>query len=350
MRPAFRAVLKDITAGREPGREEIIILLSAQPGEEEEALYRQADTVRRMTAGDDVHLRGIIEFSNYCRRSCFYCGLRANNGRVRRYRLAPEEILNAARLGSELGYGTIVLQSGEDPWYTAQILAEIIAEIKELGVAVTLSVGEREREEYALWREAGADRYLLKFETANEELYSKLHPGMSWRHRLQCLQWLRELGYQVGSGNLIGLPGQTLADLADDLILLRRLDVEMAGIGPFIPHPGTPLASVPAGSLDLSYRTLAVARLVIPFAHLPATTALGTLDAEGRRLALQRGANVIMPNLTPNDFREDYQIYPNKTCINERPEDFYSNLELMIHSLGRRIGRGPGHSLKSVSV
>ncbi|WP_338832948.1 [FeFe] hydrogenase H-cluster radical SAM maturase HydE [Neomoorella humiferrea] len=350
MRTEFAASLEKAAAGAELTRKDIINLLAAAPGAEEEALYRLADSVRARVAGDEVHLRGVIEFSNYCRRRCYYCGLRADNVNLQRYRLMPEDIVAAARRGAELGYGTIVLQSGEDPWYTGPVLAGIIREIKKLGVAVTLCVGERTRDEYALWREAGADRYLLKHETANAALYNRLHPGMSWQERLQCLQWLRELGYQVGSGNIIGLPGQTLEDLADDLILLRELDVEMAGLGPFIPHPATPLGGEPPGSLDLTYRVVATARLVIPYAHLPATTAVGTLAPNGRQLALQRGANVIMPNLTPTRYRVDYQIYPNKICINEGPEDCRHCLEGMVRALGRRLGQGPGHTLKPLRV
>lgn len=350
MRKEFADALSRIARGKEPDKASLVILLSAQPGEEEEALYREADILRARYVGDEVYLRGVIEFSNHCRRLCHYCGLRAENKNLRRYRMKKEEIVESARRALELGYGTVVLQSGEDTWYSAEMLAEIIAAIKGMGLAVTLCVGERTREEYALWREAGADRYLLKHETANPQLYQKLHPGMSWEERITRLQWLRELGYQVGSGNIVGLPGQTLEDLAEDLLLLRSLEIEMAGIGPFIPHPNTPLGSYPAGSLDLTYRVLAVARLVLPWAHLPATTAVGTLSPNGRQLALQRGANVVMPNLTPRQYRADYQIYPGKICIDERPEDCRGCLEGMIRSLGRRVGRGPGHSLRYLGL
>lgn len=350
MRKAFAEALLRAANEEKLDREAIVILLSALPGEEERALYSLADAFRARYVGDEVHLRGVIEFSNHCRRRCLYCGLRADNRSLARYRMQPEEILAVARRGVELGYGTIVLQSGEDPWYTAEMLADLVAVIKELGVAVTLCVGERPREEYKRWREAGADRYLLKQETANPELYQRLHPDMSWEERLTRLRWLKDLGYQVGSGNIVGLPGQTLEDLAADLLLLRELEVEMAGIGPLIPHPDTPLRGCPAGSLPLTYRVLAVARLVIPWAHLPATTAVGTLDPNGRRLALQRGANVVMPNLTPRKYRAHYQIYPGKICLQEEPEDCRECLEGMIRSLGRRVGRGPGHGLKAQAI
>ncbi|HBT47215.1 MAG TPA: [FeFe] hydrogenase H-cluster radical SAM maturase HydE [Peptococcaceae bacterium] len=346
MRREFIAALERVTADRGADKEDIVVLLTAQPGGEEEALYRQADALRVRYVGDEVHLRGVIEFSNYCRRRCRYCGLTADNHALPRYRMDPEEILAAARRGVDLGYKTIVLQSGEDPWYTGEVLAEIVACIKEWGVAVTLCVGERTREEYELWRRAGADRYLLKHETANPELYSRLHPGMSWDKRMACLRWLKELGYQVGSGNIVGLPGQTLEDLADDILLMRELEVEMAGIGPFIPHPHTTLRTHPAGSLDLTYRVLAVTRLVIPWAHLPATTAVGTLSPNGRQMALQRGANVVMPNLTPKKYRAAYQIYPGKICLEEAPEDCRRCLEGMIRGLGRIVATHPGHGLK----
>lgn len=347
MRPVFREALEKLADGGRPGREEVLALLQASPGEEEESLFRAADAVRRRVVGDEVHLRGVIEFSNHCRRHCLYCGIRADNRRLERYRMQPAEIVAAARRGVELGYKTIVLQSGEDPWYTRETLAEIIRSIKEWGVAVTLCVGERPREDYACWREAGADRYLLKHETANPRLYARLHPGMHLADRLNHLRWLKELGYQVGAGNIVGLPGQTLADLADDLLLLRDLRVEMAGIGPFIPHPDTPLGQYPPGSVSLTLRVLAVARLLLPWCHLPATTALATLNPEARRLTLLRGANVVMPNLTPARYRRNYEIYPNKICLDEDPGHCRLCLHQLVSGLGRRLAAGPGHGLLS---
>jgi biotin synthase len=347
MRQEFVEVLKKARGNHHLERHEVIVLLQAR-GEEVDALGRAADGVRAAFLGDEVHLRGIIEFSNYCRRNCCYCGLRRDNRKLRRYRMAPGEILAAARRAAGLGLPTVVLQSGEDPHYTAPVLADIIRRLKEeVGVeAVTLSVGERSFEDYRLWREAGADRYLLKHETADAALFARLRPGTTLQERLLRLKWLRDLGYQVGSGNIVGLPGQTLETLAADILLLRELDVEMAGIGPFIPHPETPLGNEPPGGLELTLKVLAVSRLLLPRAHLPATTALGTIHPAGRRLGLCFGANVIMPDTTPPPYRRYYQIYPGKAGMDDEMEATLVALKNMIHSLNRRVGRGPGHAPK----
>ncbi|MBE3585215.1 [FeFe] hydrogenase H-cluster radical SAM maturase HydE [Desulfofundulus thermocisternus] len=347
MRQEFMEVLEKARGSHRLERHELIVLLQAR-GEEVDALGRAADGVRAASLGDEVHLRGIIEFSNYCRRNCLYCGLRRDNRKLRRYRLTPGEILAAARKAAGLGLPTIVLQSGEDPHYTAPVLADIIRRLKEeVGVgAVTLSVGERSFEDYRLWREAGADRYLLKHETADAALFARLRPGTTLRDRLLRLKWLRELGYQVGSGNIVGLPGQSLETLAADILLMRELDVEMAGIGPFIPHPQTPLAKEPPGELELTLKVLAIARLLLPRAHLPATTALGTIHPAGRRLGLCFGANVIMPDTTPPPYRYYYQIYPGKAGLHEEMETTLVSLKNLIFSLNRRVGSGPGHSPK----
>jgi biotin synthase len=347
MRQEFMEVLEKARGSHRLERHELIVLLQAR-GEEVDALGRAADGVRAASLGDEVHLRGIIEFSNYCRRNCLYCGLRRDNRKLRRYRLTPGEILAAARKAAGLGLPTIVLQSGEDPHYTAPVLADIIRRLKEeVGVgAVTLSVGERSFEDYRLWREAGADRYLLKHETADAALFARLRPGTTLRDRLLRLKWLRELGYQVGSGNIVGLPGQSLETLAADILLMRELDVEMAGIGPFIPHPQTPLAKEPPGELELTLKVLAIARLLLPRAHLPATTALGTIHPAGRRLGLCFGANVIMPDTTPPPYRYYYQIYPGKAGLHEEMETTLVSLKNLIFSLNRRVGSGPGHAPK----
>lgn len=330
--------------------EGITVLLTCSVADEEcrKSLFATADEVRRRYVGDEVHLRGIIEFSNHCVRNCHYCGLRVQNRSLPRYRMTEDQILAVAEAATHLGcIGTIVLQSGEDPAYDGPTLADLIRKIKKrTGLAVTVSVGDRPREDYALWREAGADRYLLKHETADRELFRRLRPGTTLDGRLRCLRDLRELGYQVGSGNMVGLPGQTLSTLVDDLLLLRDLDVEMAGIGPFIPHPETPLASAPAGPVDLTLCVLAVARLVLPWAHLPATTALATADHDGRKKALLCGANVIMPNVGPTEYRHLYQIYPGKAAIDEDAVTHVTHLVEMVDSLGRTIGKGPGHSRK----
>ncbi|MFZ5642814.1 MAG: [FeFe] hydrogenase H-cluster radical SAM maturase HydE [Bacillota bacterium] len=325
---------------------DVIELLGAGP-EERPLLYAEADRVRSARVGEDVHLRGIIEFSNHCACLCRYCGLRKGNRAIERYRMQPDEILESARNAAGLGLKTIVLQSGEDPFYTQNILSEIIFSIKkELDVAVTLSVGVRPSDELAAFRKAGADRYLLKHETADPGLFAALRPGTFLKERVSNLRHLKDLGFQAGSGNMVGLPGQTVHTVARDLLLMRELNVEMAGIGPFIPHPGTPLGEYPPGNLHITLTTLAVARLVMPGIHLPATTALATLHRDGRRLALQCGANVIMPNVTPLKYRPHYSIYPNKTGIDREPGEAVSEAVSLIEGIGRGVGRGYGHATR----
>ncbi|MBT9171997.1 MAG: (FeFe) hydrogenase maturase subunit HydE [Syntrophomonadaceae bacterium] len=342
----IQAIINLAAGGGKPDQAALAALLGCE-GEDEARLLAAADRVRKQSMGERVHLRGLIEFSNYCERNCLYCGLRRANGSLVRYRMEGEEILAVARAGAALGYRTVVLQSGEDSCYTAKMLAEVVCRLKsELDLAVTLSVGERSREEYKLWREAGADRYLLKHETADRELYQALHPDMTFDNRRRCLYWLRELGYQVGSGCMVGLPGQTLESLADDLLFMQELDVEMAGIGPFIPNPSTPLGHCQGGTAGLTLKMIAAARLLLPQAHLPATTALGTVDSQGRQKALQAGANVVMPNITPNRYRRMYEIYPNKICLDDNPAHCRNCIGGIIAGLGRTVATDCGHSPK----
>ncbi len=291
-------------------RGEIVALLSAP---DPRALFGAADEVRKKFVGDGVYLRGLIEFSNYCKNDCLYCGIRRSNAKAVRYRLTPDEIVRTAEQAVQYGYKTVVLQSGEDVWFDADKMADIIRRIKQLGAAVTLSLGEKTREEYAAYRRAGADRYLLRIETTDKALYEKLDPQMSWDNRVRCLEDLKELGYEVGSGSLVGLPGQTVESLADDLLFFKSLPVDMAGIGPFIPHPDTPLCKESAaGHLELSLKMMAVMRLMLPDINIPATTAMETLHPQGRLLALECGANVIMPNVTAETFCRNYELYPGK--------------------------------------
>ena len=312
-----------------------------------ERLFREADLIRSDFCGNIVQLRGVIEFSNFCVKDCFYCGLRVSNEKVTRYRMSFEEIWTAAAEAVGLGYKTIVLQSGEDDYYKTADIAKIVKKIKkELDCAVTLCLGEKSFKEYELLRLEGADRYLLKFETSDEKLFSQLRPGCSLSERLRRLQWLKELGFQVGSGNIVGLPGQTLDILADDLLLMRDLDLDMIGIGPFIPHHNTPLGKEERGSLDISLKTIALARILTKNAHIPATTAIGTVHPRGRHMALSCGANVVMPNITPLKYREFYEIYPDKICVSERPSDCRKCIEDIIVSLGRVVGADRGDSLK----
>jgi biotin synthase len=322
-----------------------------------EELWRRADETRRQYVGDAVHLRGLVEISSFCVRGCTYCGLRQGNGRLARYRMTSDEIFEAAQQAVKFGYGTVVIQSGEDYGIKARWLSEIIQRIKaETPLAVTLSLGERTERELAAWRQAGADRYLLRFETSDRGLFEEIHPPLGDRKcdRLAILRRLKGLGYEAGSGIMVGIPGQTYASVAGDIALFRELDLDMIGIGPFIPHPHTPLGlgfnifppangeQVPNNEM-MVYKAVALTRLVRPDANIPATTALATINrVNGRELGLQRGANVFMPNLTPLKYRRLYEIYPGKACINDTGEQCNSCLTLRIGKLGRHLGRGQG--------
>ncbi|MBS4026356.1 MAG: [FeFe] hydrogenase H-cluster radical SAM maturase HydE [Clostridia bacterium] len=314
---------------------EILVYLRSNDQAEVQGLFSRADQLRHKQMGKIVYLRGIIEFSNYCRKNCSYCGLRRGNKKLKRYRMTGEEILAAALQARQLGYQTVVLQSGEDPDYSGKMVAGLIREIVRTGLTVTLSLGERSKEDYALWREAGAKRYLLRHETANPTLYQRLHPDADYCRRLACLSWLKELGYQVGAGSMVGLPGQQLEDLLADLRLLEQFDVEMAGIGPFIPHPDTPLAGEIGGTLVDTLKMVALTRLVMPGINIPATTALGSLHQRGREMGLECGANVIMPNATPAQHRLLYQLYPDKICLDESPDICRHCIEQKIIDLNR---------------
>jgi biotin synthase len=314
-------------------------------------LYRVADRVRYEHMGDDVHIRGIIEFSNICAGNCLYCGIRAGNRNVKRYALSAGEILETASTMADRGQMTVVLQSGESPVFGDEEIGNIIRRIKrETPLAVTLSVGNRPRETYRYWQECGMDRYLLRFETSDPNLFARLRPGSLLEERLACLGHLRELGIQTGSGFMIGLPGETVSVLADNILLCRALDLDMIGIGPFIPHPDTPLGDEKNAYDDhreMFFKALAVLRIFNPDAHIPATTAYDAVfPGEGRNLALRRGANVFMPNNTPVKYRKDYFLYPDKPYVDESAEQSASCAMMRIQSLGRTIGKGPGHSIK----
>ena len=320
-------------------RDAIVKMLTTAAAED---LYRRADRVRHDAVGDAVHLRGLIEFSNICRNDCLYCGIRRSNTRVQRYRMTDEELVETARRAAALGFQTIVLQSGEDLHFDQARLCRIIEQIKRLDVALTLSVGERDYADYKAWRDAGADRYLLRIETTDRDLYHRLNPGMSWQRRHECLLMIRELGYELGSGIMVGQPGQTVASIADDLLYLKDIGIDMAGIGPFIPHPDTPLAAEAGGTLELALRTMAAMRLLMPDINIPATTAMETIHPQGRIMALQAGANVVMPNVTEGEYRRLYELYPGKICVNDTPAHCRSCIGLKIQSIGRTIGQGRG--------
>lgn len=321
----------------------IIELLTAAPADE---LYRRADDVRREAVGDDVHLRGLIEFSNICRNDCLYCGIRRGNRQVQRYRMTDDELVETAKRAVALGFQTIVLQSGEDMHFNQARMCRIIEQIKRMNVALTLSVGERDYEDFKAFRDAGADRYLMRIETTDRDLYHRLNPGMSWERRHECLLMIRELGYELGSGIMVGLPGQTVESIADDLLYLKDIGIDMAGIGPFIPHPETPLAGEAGGTLEQALRTMAIMRILMPDINIPATTAMESLHPQGRIMALQAGANVVMPNVTEGEYRRLYELYPGKICVNDTPAHCRSCIGLKIKSIGRTIGQGRGGHVK----
>lgn len=323
---------------------DIVSLLTTVPASE---VYAHADGVRQATLGSDVHLRGLIEFSNICRNDCLYCGIRRSNKDVRRYRMDEDELVETARRAVDIGFQTIVLQSGEDMHFDTDRMCRIIERIKRMGVALTLSIGERDYGDYRAFRNAGADRYLIRIETTDVELYHRLNPGMSWQQRHECLLMIRELGYELGSGIMVGLPGQSVESIASDLLYLKGIGVDMAGIGPFIPHPGTPLADEQGGTLELALRTMAIMRLLLPDINIPATTAMESLHPQGRLMALNAGANVVMPNVTEGEYRRLYELYPGKICVNDTPIQCRTCIGLKIQSIGRTIGQGWGGHISS---
>ena len=305
-----------------------------------EALAERARAAREPIYGHDVFIRGLIEFSSYCKNDCYYCGLRATNASCERYRLTPEQILDCANAGYELGFRTFVLQGGEDGWFGDERLCAIVTSIKGAhpDCAVTLSVGERSRESYARLREAGADRYRLRHETADPAHYALLHPArMSWENRMRCLGDLRELGYAVGAGFMVGSPHQTSATLAADLAFIQSFQPEMCGIGPFVPHHATPFANEPAGTLEQTLGLLSIIRLIKPDILLPATTALGTIHPMGRELGMEAGANVVMPNLSPGDVRGKYLLYDNKICTGDEAAECRRCLEMRMARCGYNV-------------
>lgn len=315
-------------------------------------LFAWADAVRRARMGDAVFLRGIVEVSNICANDCLYCGIRRSNAAVRRYRIGEDEVLAVARRMADWGMGTIVLQCGESPSPTRdRSLGALISRIKaDTPLAVTVSAGNRPHAVYAQWRDCGMDRYLLRFETSDAVLFARVHPDCTLAERLHCLADLRGLGVQVGSGFLIGLPGQTFSRLAADILLCRELDLDMIGIGPFIPHPGTPLAGAENAHADdpeMPFVALAALRLFNPDAHIPATTAFdAAFPGCGRDLALRRGANVYMPNVTPQAYRGDYLLYPGKPGVDEAAEESAQSVPVRIRALGRGVSMGRGDSFK----
>jgi biotin synthase len=342
-------------------REEILAWLCETDEARLNNLWQQADETRRQYVGDEVHLRGLIEYSNYCRMNCTYCGIRAGNTGIVRYRMTQDEILSCARQAASFGYGTVVIQGGEDSRTSPQWMADVISQIKaETNLAVTLSLGEQPLESLNLWRESGADRYLLRFETSDLELYSRIrllnaHQSAS---RIEMIQSIKSLGFETGSGIMVGIPGQRFETIVKDLELFTKLDLDMVGIGPYLPHPETPLgvahaktkrttcitpnAFVP-NTADMALRVLALTRLLIPTINIPSTTAITTLGGSAARISgLSRGANVIMPNMTPAKYSRLYEIYPKKAGSNREPSESDQAIKSLLSLLGRPIGKGEG--------
>ncbi len=326
-----------------------MLVACAEDPEAAGLLTQEAVRIRKKHYGDKVYIRGLIEFTNYCRNDCGYCGIRRGNLHARRYRLTKEEILECCARGYELGFRTFVLQGGEDRWFTDERMADIIRSIRASypDCAITLSIGERSYESYRLLKEAGADRYLLRHETADEEHYGKLHPSeMSLAVRKMCLYDLKFLGYQVGAGFMVGSPGQTADCLAKDLLFLKELRPHMVGIGPFVPHHDTRFAQEKAGSVELTLFLLSVIRILLPKVLLPATTALGTMDPQGREKGLQAGANVVMPNLSPQKNRKQYELYDNKICTGEEAAECLECLARRVEQAGYHLCSGRGDALQ----
>lgn len=326
-----------------------MLVACAEDPEAAELLTQEAVRIRKKHYGDKVYIRGLIEFTNYCRNDCGYCGIRRGNLHARRYRLTKEEILECCARGYELGFRTFVLQGGEDRWFTDERMADIIRSVRVSypDCAITLSIGERSCESYRLLKEAGADRYLLRHETADEEHYGKLHPSeMSLAVRKMCLYDLKFLGYQVGAGFMVGSPGQTADCLAKDLLFLKELRPHMVGIGPFVPHHDTRFAQEKAGSVELTLFLLSVIRILLPKVLLPATTALGTMDPQGREKGLQAGANVVMPNLSPQKNRKQYELYDNKICTGEEAAECLECLARRVEQAGYHLCSGRGDALQ----
>ena len=319
---------------------EFTALLEHRDAELSVYLFAKAEAVRQRHYGTDVYVRGLIEFTNYCKNDCLYCGIRRSNRCAQRYRLTEAEILACCQQGYDLGYRTFVLQGGEDPLYSAERIQDLILAIKARwpDCAVTLSFGEHSRTTYRMWREAGADRYLLRHETANDDHYRMLHPAqMDPANRKRCLWDLKDLGYQVGCGFMVGSPGQTNSHLAEDLLFIHRLQPDMVGIGPFIPQHDTPFGDQPAGTLELTLFLLGLIRLMLPTVLLPATTALGTIHPQGRELGIKAGANVCMPNLSPTDVRAKYALYDNKICTGDESAQCRACLAARMEAIGYQI-------------
>lgn len=332
------------------GEKELLYLIDNISEKDVDYLQEKAIATREKFYGNKVYMRGLIEFTNYCVRDCTYCGIRKSNDNAERYRLSEEQIMQCCDLGYELGYRTFVLQGGEDEYFDDDKIVALIRSIKEKypDTAITLSIGEKSYESYKKYFDAGADRYLLRHETNSQELYEKLHPKMSYKNRIRCLEDLKKIGFQVGAGFMVGLPGQKNEDFVKDLMFLKRLQPEMVGIGPFMPQKDTPLRDEKAGSPEKTCILLSIIRLLLPEVLMPATTALGSVDKKGREMGLKAGANVVMPNLSPTNVREKYSLYDGKICTGDEAAHCRNCIEGRINSVGFQVdmGRGDHISIK----
>lgn len=318
---------------------ELLYLLEHYSLEATQLLAKRADEVRRRHYGDKVYLRGLVEFTNYCHRHCKYCGIRSENTKVSRYRLKEEEIIGCIEMGYNLGYRTIVLQGGEDIYYTDDKIVALLEDIKARWpeIAITLSIGEKSYASYERFFKAGAERYLLRHEAASMQLYKTLHPHMSYENRMRCLRDLKDIGYQVGTGFIVGLPGQTLKDLVQDLMFIKAFKPHMVGIGPFMPQKDTPLGKMPAGTAEMTTYLIAILRLLQGDLLLPATTSLGSVDPLGREKGLKAGANVVMPNLSPVHVREKYALYDGKICTGDEAAQCRKCIDRRIERAGYKV-------------
>lgn len=345
---ALKELINKLRDEHQLTKEEWITLIAGRTPELAKYLFSLAREERHRYYAHDVYVRGLIEFTNYCRNDCLYCGIRRSNANANRYRLSAEQILTCCEEGYDLGFRTYVLQSGEDGYYTDEKIIRLVREIKNRfpDCAVTLSLGEKEWDSYQALFDAGADRYLLRHETYNHEHYARLHPpSLSAKHRQRCLWNLKEIGYQVGTGFMVGSPYQTPEHLAEDMLFIHELNPHMVGIGPFIPHHDTPFAGESAGTLEMTLYMLGLIRLMIPKVLLPSTTALGTIHPKGRELGILAGANVVMPNLSPTKVRKDYLLYDNKICTGDESAQCRSCLEQRMESIGYHIVTSRGDSL-----
>lgn len=344
----IKNIIDKLYKEHDASREELVYILDNITKEEQEYLYEKSNDIRLQNYDNKVYMRGLLEFTNYCKRDCMYCGIRKSNNKADRYRLTFDEIIKCCDIGDKLGYKTYVLQGGEDAYFTDERMIEIIKEIKRRHPdnAITLSLGERSYESYKKLFEAGAERYLIRHETASKHLYQKLHPGASFEERIQCLKNLKEIGYQVGDGFMVGLPGQTNEDLVEDLMFIKEFKPEMCGIGPFIPQKDTPLGKEEGGTLEKTVIMLALIRLLLPDVLLPASTALGSVDPLGREKGVKAGANVVMPNLSPTEVRDKYALYDGKICTGDEAAECRMCIERRMKRFGFEIEVGRGDNVK----